>query len=387
MKEECFRVDRRGFLVAAAAGIMAAGSPTACATGGKGKASHDYDFDVVVIGAGVAGLSTARELADAGQRVLVVEARDRIGGRMWTDRNSMSVPIELGCEYIHGATASTWDLVRKLGLKTRRDEITISRTQRGGRWEKAIESNLPPEYMNFHIIGGYNQILVPLADRLPIQLNTVVRRVQHSSAGVVVHADQQGRAASYRARTAVVAVPVAVLAADAIEFSPALPSAKIDAFKAVPQEPITKVLMEFEHPVIPEDADTIQEAGLPWSLWNASKSVPGFSGQVFAMGADGDEAIRLLALPRERRHAEVLDVIRGIAGDRRLQPVKVVEHEWAKDPFALAAFSVYEAPGADVIYAPHNETLYWAGLITDQVDFSRDAGKKVAADMLERLSK
>jgi hypothetical protein len=38
---------------------------------------------------------------------------------MWTDRTSMSAPIDLGCEFIHGANASTWDLIRELGLKTR----------------------------------------------------------------------------------------------------------------------------------------------------------------------------------------------------------------------------------------------------------------------------
>ncbi|WP_167543204.1 hypothetical protein [Streptomyces violaceusniger] len=40
-----------------------------------------------------------------------------------------------------------------------------------------------------------------------------------------------------------------------------------------------------------------------------------------------------------------------------------------------------------MIYEPHNDTLYWAGVITDQVDFSRDSGKEIAAEMLERLPK
>jgi monoamine oxidase len=388
MEHERHRIGRRSFLVATAAGLMAAGASTAYAAGRGREVNQDNDFDVVVIGAGAAGLSTARKLADAGRRVVVVEARDRLGGRMWTDRTSMSVPFERGCEYIHGATASTWDLVRKQRLTTHRSDIVISRTQPGGQWKTADQSGLPPELQNFRIIGGYNQVLVPLADQLSVRLNTVVRWVEHSAAGVVVRAEQQGRPVSYRARAAVVAVPVAVLAAGTIEFSPALPSVKVDAFKAVPQVPITKVMMEFDHPVIPHDADEIQEATVSsWSLWNASKGMPGYPGQVFAMGADGDEATRLLELPRERRHAEVLKVIRGIAGDRSLQPVKVAEHEWAKDPFARAAFSEYGAPGADVIYEPVDDTLYWAGVITDQVDFSRDSGEKVAAEILKRLPK
>ncbi|MFE4369689.1 flavin monoamine oxidase family protein [Streptomyces sp. NPDC056835] len=249
------------------------------------------------------------------------------------------------------------------------------------------QSTLPPEYKNFRVIGGYKQILVPLAEKLSIQLDTVVRRVEHSSAGVVVHTEQRGRRVSYRARAVVVAVPVAVLAADAIEFSPALPSAKVDAFKAVPQVPIAKVLMEFDHRVLPAGADDIAEAGMSelMFMWNASQETPGFAGQVVGMGADGEEASRLLAMPRERRHAELLDWIRCVAGDRKVEPVKAVEHEWAKDPFARAAFSEYGAPGADVIYEPVNNTLFWAGVITDQVDFSHDSGKETAADLLKRL--
>ncbi len=56
---------------------------------------------VVVVGAGMAGLAAGRRLADAGTEVTVLEARERIGGRMWTDM-SLGVPIDLGAAWIHG---------------------------------------------------------------------------------------------------------------------------------------------------------------------------------------------------------------------------------------------------------------------------------------------
>lgn len=73
-------------------------------------------FDVVVIGAGAAGLLAGAELARAGASVLLLEARDRVGGRIWTRREpGLPVPVELGAEFIHGQAAITRDLLAKAG--------------------------------------------------------------------------------------------------------------------------------------------------------------------------------------------------------------------------------------------------------------------------------
>src|SRR3954465_7795121 len=73
--------------------------------------------DVIVIGAGTAGLSAARFLVEAGRRVLILEARARIGGRIHTIRDrGFDNPIELGAEFIHGRPEPTWRLVRESGL-------------------------------------------------------------------------------------------------------------------------------------------------------------------------------------------------------------------------------------------------------------------------------
>lgn len=63
---------------------------------------------VVVVGAGAAGLAAARVLHDAGVSVTVFEARNRIGGRIWTDRSWAGFPLEHGAEMIHGSGAITW---------------------------------------------------------------------------------------------------------------------------------------------------------------------------------------------------------------------------------------------------------------------------------------
>lgn len=72
---------------------------------------------VIVIGAGAAGLAAARVLSHAGRRVVIVEARARLGGRIHTVNDpAFPMPVEFGAEFIHGRPAATWDAVRRLGL-------------------------------------------------------------------------------------------------------------------------------------------------------------------------------------------------------------------------------------------------------------------------------
>jgi monoamine oxidase len=89
--------------------------------------------EVIVIGAGAAGLAAAEALARAGRSVLVLEARERIGGRVWTRRMpGLAVPFELGAEFVHGDAAVTYALLKKAGMRT----VASGRVQRyaaGGR--------------------------------------------------------------------------------------------------------------------------------------------------------------------------------------------------------------------------------------------------------------
>ncbi|HUQ74745.1 MAG TPA: FAD-dependent oxidoreductase, partial [Burkholderiales bacterium] len=73
--------------------------------------------DVIVIGAGAAGLAAANELARAGRSVLVLEARERVGGRCWTRRMpGLEIPVELGAEFIHGEADVTYRMLKRAGL-------------------------------------------------------------------------------------------------------------------------------------------------------------------------------------------------------------------------------------------------------------------------------
>ena len=73
--------------------------------------------DVIVIGAGMAGLAAARKLAEAGRSVTLLEARDRVGGRIFTHRaQEEDLPIELGAEFVHGRAPELIGLIEEAGL-------------------------------------------------------------------------------------------------------------------------------------------------------------------------------------------------------------------------------------------------------------------------------
>ena len=61
------------------------------------------ETDVVIVGAGAAGLAAAKVLAAQGLEFKVLEARNRIGGRAWTESHTFGVPFDIGCAWLHAA--------------------------------------------------------------------------------------------------------------------------------------------------------------------------------------------------------------------------------------------------------------------------------------------
>jgi len=78
-------------------------------------------YDVLIVGAGCAGLAAGCELAAAGRRVAILEARERVGGRIFTQRvdcAGVPTPVELGAEFIHGLPPALWSVVEEARLET-----------------------------------------------------------------------------------------------------------------------------------------------------------------------------------------------------------------------------------------------------------------------------
>jgi len=81
------------------------------------EGSSTQTADVLVLGAGIAGLAAARALAEGGMRPLVLEARDRVGGRIYSLQTGQGV-VELGAEFVHGKEAQLWALIEESGANT-----------------------------------------------------------------------------------------------------------------------------------------------------------------------------------------------------------------------------------------------------------------------------
>ncbi|HLO87116.1 MAG TPA: FAD-dependent oxidoreductase [Nostocaceae cyanobacterium] len=83
------------------------------------KKSSGKDADVIVVGAGIAGIEAARVLQSQGYKVVVLEGRDRIGGRIWTSRTLQNIPLDLGASWIQGTRNNPLvEITRQFKIKT-----------------------------------------------------------------------------------------------------------------------------------------------------------------------------------------------------------------------------------------------------------------------------
>lgn len=263
------------------------------------------DPDVVVIGAGSAGLGAARALIAAGKSVVVVEATGRIGGRAYTESETFGVPYDHGCSWVMGpktlpyirmarewgftllnhegasealyvgdrrATAAeqrknneAWtkiegalakagqaglDVAASTVIPTDIDFAGIPKTWAGPMdWGVDFTDLSTLDYSSYGDIDayymikeGYGTLVARVGANLPVQLETPATRVDWSGPGVAVETP----AGTIRAKACVVTVSTGVLGAGAIQFTPELPDWKKVAIANLPMGLLAKITLQFD---------------------------------------------------------------------------------------------------------------------------------------------
>ncbi len=258
------------------------------------------DVDVVVVGAGAAGLAAAKTLIARGHSVRVLEAMDRIGGRAWTRGDDFGIPFDIGCAWIHAADrnpffpeaqAAGWTLFHHdMGLdhlyfgnrKATPEEIAEisaadAEIQRLIETQEAVGDRLsvllgtghalraaatfsgPMDFgadfdeisvadfkaaadldPNYFTKEGLGALVARFGHDVPVELGCPVSAIDWSGAGVEVET-KKGRV---RASAAIVTVSTGVLAFEDIRFRPALPDAHLEAAFDLPMGLLTKIPIE-----------------------------------------------------------------------------------------------------------------------------------------------
>jgi monoamine oxidase len=111
------RVSRRQFLQMTLLAFW--GSQLVACVANKEKTAVNPTQPILIIGAGVAGLAAARSLHDAGYAVTILEARERTGGRVWTNHTWPDIPLDMGASWIHGVVGNPiMELAERFGVET-----------------------------------------------------------------------------------------------------------------------------------------------------------------------------------------------------------------------------------------------------------------------------
>ena len=280
----------------------------------------DGHQQVVIVGAGMSGLSAARALRDAGVAVQLVEGRNRLGGRIWTS-NALGAPMDLGASWIHGVNGNPLtDLARQFGARTVVTPDTGAYRGRDGR--RIRESDLPSwleevaevqqsigagsEQIDFGAYwryesfdgdevvfpGGYAQLTQGLAAGQDVRLNARVTGVWYEDDGAYMTVNGEDQ----RSSAVLVTVPLGVLKAGSINFYDSLPPRKRQAIQRLGMGLLDKVYLQYDRAFWdPQTWILTPETGLPQGQFNQWLNLDGLFGVPIILAFNGAQPARDLA--------------------------------------------------------------------------------------------
>ena len=391
------------------------------------------DVDIAVIGAGAAGLAAARQVQRHARSVLLLEARDRIGGRAHTVMTAAALPVDLGCGWLHSADRNPWvALARELGFSldetppgwgqrlsragfSAEDQADWQRTldefharlelaaaapdrpastllEPGNHWNTLLDmistrangveldhlsahdyQRYEDTEVNWRVTQGYGALVTRFGDGLPVRLQTPVTGIDWSGGRIVI---ETGRG-EVRARAAVLAVPPSVIAAEMIRFKPALPPAKLQAAHGLPLGIDNKFFFHLAGDW-PELKSNWHVSGALDRMQTGSYQLKPHGRPLIEMYLGGDHALELERAGLAATAAFGRDELARLYGSRiRSCLTPLAGSAWTQDPYARGSYS-YAKPGhADdraIWAAPLEQRLFFAGEATSPNFFSTTHG-------------
>ena len=396
------------------------------------------NVDVAIIGAGAAGLGAANALKDSGLSVIVLEARDRVGGRAYTIQAAPDVVFDVGCGWLHSADENTFvPIAEQLGFEINRDlppwreraygkafpqedraefiraldefydraEAAAEQARRAGRDEPANRYLAPGNRWNPMIDAISTYINGVELDRVSIldmdayedtNLNWRVRRgygalvaaygascplALDCAVTLIDHSERRVRIetslGTLTADKVIVTVPTNLIADEAIRFHPPLP-AKVDAARGLPLGLADKVTLALA------DAETMPvEGNLRGATMRTGMGTYHIRpfGQPCIEGFFGGRFAQSLedAGDGALAAAAIGEITAYLGNDFRRKLKPLAESRWAHDPFARGSYS-HALPGhagdRGVLAAPVDGRLFFAGEATSPGFFSTAHGAR-----------
>ncbi|MEM7216645.1 MAG: NAD(P)/FAD-dependent oxidoreductase [Pseudomonadota bacterium] len=400
--------------------------------------------DVIVVGAGTAGLSAAKSLQEAGLEVVVLEAEGHVGGRCITDTATFSVPFDRGGSWLHSAEINPlaeiaekngltlhkkpweWERVYSQGKILDQSELVRYRDYQERIWEAinhagaadddvVIEHVLPdyafrdtakqfiPQLLggnpdvtsvkdvfrfrdaegDWLVSGGLGSFVKSLHSEVPVELNCPVRKIDYSGPGVCVETAK----GTVRADYLILTVSTGVLAAEAIEFLPSLPNRKLDAVNGLPNGLLNKVGIEFDPKW--EEAQEGYMADYHEGGDDCCNLLFGFFGTGLAVGFTSGRFADSLEIEEPGAATEFcLSGLKALFGnDVTRHILKTSETAWRSNPYTFGSYS-YARPGlADsrkVLAEPLNDRLFFAGEATIPTAFATVHGAYLSGKEVAR---
>ncbi len=357
--------------------------------------------DVVVVGAGAAGLAAARTLRRLGKSVLLLEANNRIGGRAFTETATFGTPYDHGAHWLHNGDANPFKaygegLRGTFDIRRSPDELTIYRggqpvcsddcpgfedalaladeamwearyldvsastvVPAGGAWAPAVAFTLGPWDMakplaefsvadwscsadgpNYLCAQGYGALVAHAGRGEPVQLNTAVREIRETSGGVEVVTDR----GAISALAVIVTVSTGVLASGAIRFAPDLPGETYAAFDTISMGLYNRIALKFSSDIFGNGPDAYA-----LSLTAGSGLAPdmGITSNVNGSGLvycdiGGDTARRLEREDDATAVAHAMDVLTATLGASAVASAyEGIAHvsRWGANPYTLGSYA------------------------------------------------